>query len=1018
MPIYLCQPGIGSKEPWRHGVQVYAHPFPLGGQSECESDNDVDFAGDVDVDDPAETRVVESRVEGSAPEGMRGVHPSNLATELVAPASATGAIDTTPAAAASAAVSPRTGLCPGPANDGRSRRGLLGDDRVDGRGEDGREALGMAGGTDVPDDPNDVDDAAREGRGRGEAHQLRRQMETQIFRQRRFVAARALENSTFSNSNSSLDDEMDNHDNGIDTNNDNDDNDDNNAAQDSQQLHDESQSQNSQVRRRRRRQRELHKLPGQQQRHRPTHRLRKQRQLPPVRRVRHAEVVLVDQVLVAFRRHWLRLRWPGEHGGFGGFVALGEVEEDRGEGGMGEVVSSGMAEAGVLREGGTRSPDFARDASREAEVNVGFASLKAAPTAGNTASVPLLLCQETNVPYPTSLAMKLLPRYDDGLGMDCGPAAGAEDSIVLEESFLGSVKNGEPVFCRICREGLHDVNYDLETTTSAAPQNHADEDLSSHTADARRRGTDSSAGASTHDFAGGEGVDRDQGAVTAASAVVAIPSDKDHKLSSTRSPNKTMSSTKTTSTPLASLPPLVLHHPTAENPLLAPCKCAGSMAFVHYLCIEQWRCRSRHPAAKNGLHCETCGAEYTLPPPPSRPTHPNDPFHNNDINNGDEPGNIMFEDDWLAAMPPHVLAALRRPHPWWQLGAAIVRRKYLRPLVPVFISPLVALYCRGRRTLKKRGVSRRRWACSLCRRRARWKCVRCLRSYYCSRQCQNVSWHIVHKHVCYKPARFWWSVVVYSVGGVLAVPGLLKEPLVYDFMLTFLPMNFLAMGIIAGGIAMDMKRLFAVDIRGRTLEGLVVLLTLWLTSITSKLVRGYFGDPSQCWGVFAPDRLSSAYTDGLGETILFGDRIPALDSSNPVSLLSSPFNFLHGTISNILFFIATSFLRCSQIWFEKWDHYVFSRLGFISRRVICTPTLDGSTDYMSDGCFPSVRSIDPNFFLEEGNESCRADMSFMLFLYAGSLAFLAYGSLDRHRRGRARNAGGHRGHRERRPHQD
>lgn len=52
--------------------------------------------------------------------------------------------------------------------------------------------------------------------------------------------------------------------------------------------------------------------------------------------------------------------------------------------------------------------------------------------------------------------------------------------------------------------------------------------------------------------------------------------------------------------------------------------------------------------------------------------------------------------------------------------------------------------------------------------------MRCLRSYYCSRQCQNVSWHIVHKHVCYKPARFWWSVVVYSVGGVLAVPGVLK----------------------------------------------------------------------------------------------------------------------------------------------------------------------------------------------------------------------------------------------------
>lgn len=216
--------------------------------------------------------------------------------------------------------------------------------------------------------------------------------------------------------------------------------------------------------------------------------------------------------------------------------------------------------------------------------------------------------------------------------------------------------------------------------------------------------------------------------------------------------------------------PLVVHHPTAENPLLAPCDCTGSMAFVHYLCVEQWRCRSRHPGARNGLNCETCGAEYTLPPPRSRPAS------RHDLMGGLGPGggNLMAEDDWLDAMPPHVLAALRRPHPAWQLGAAVVRRRWLRPIVPVIVSPLVALYCRARRTLKKRGVSRRRWACSLCRRRARWKCVRCLRSYYCSRQCQNVSWHIVHKHVCYKPVRFWWSVVVYTLGIFLTVPNIIE----------------------------------------------------------------------------------------------------------------------------------------------------------------------------------------------------------------------------------------------------
>jgi hypothetical protein len=47
----------------------------------------------------------------------------------------------------------------------------------------------------------------------------------------------------------------------------------------------------------------------------------------PVRRIRHAEVVLVDDVCIAFDRHWLRLRWPGTKGGFAGYVALGKVDD-------------------------------------------------------------------------------------------------------------------------------------------------------------------------------------------------------------------------------------------------------------------------------------------------------------------------------------------------------------------------------------------------------------------------------------------------------------------------------------------------------------------------------------------------------------------------------------------------------------------------------------------------------------------------------------------------------------------
>lgn len=48
----------------------------------------------------------------------------------------------------------------------------------------------------------------------------------------------------------------------------------------------------------------------------------------PIRRVRHAEIVLVDDVCVAFGRYWLRLRWPGQRDGFAGYIAMGLVAND------------------------------------------------------------------------------------------------------------------------------------------------------------------------------------------------------------------------------------------------------------------------------------------------------------------------------------------------------------------------------------------------------------------------------------------------------------------------------------------------------------------------------------------------------------------------------------------------------------------------------------------------------------------------------------------------------------------
>lgn len=47
-----------------------------------------------------------------------------------------------------------------------------------------------------------------------------------------------------------------------------------------------------------------------------------------LRRVRHSEIVLVDDVCVYAGRYWLRLRWPGHRGGFAGYIAMGRVGDD------------------------------------------------------------------------------------------------------------------------------------------------------------------------------------------------------------------------------------------------------------------------------------------------------------------------------------------------------------------------------------------------------------------------------------------------------------------------------------------------------------------------------------------------------------------------------------------------------------------------------------------------------------------------------------------------------------------
>lgn len=518
------------------------------------------------------------------------------------------------------------------------------------------------------------------------------------------------------------------------------------------------------------------------------------------------------------------------------------------------------------------------------------------PSADPSESVKALQCLRTGLAFPTAAEMQLLTLYDDGIHP---PVAIFPD-------------NTEPVFCRICREGLHEDADDEQPDAANDGENN----------NARTRGglVMASRQASTDDIGEDEAEDTtniDEDAPLQANMIMRVdPNDATAPLDEISEKGPVLPHPMYSANPHA-----------AENPLIAPCECSGSMAFVHYLCVEEWRCRSRHPEARQGLNCETCGAAYHLPPPSSRPAVMN-----------------TMDEDMMEAMPPHVMQALRQPHIWWQIGAAVVRRRWLRPLAPIVMSPIVSLYCRARRMLKKRGVARRRWACSLCRRRARWKCVRCLRSYYCSRQCQNVSWHIVHKHLCYKPSRLAWSSVVYGAAALVAFPGILKDPLMYDLGILLIPMSFIVIAVLAGSGATLVKKTAGYDIRGRLLELTVLVSTVWLAAVSWGLVQAFFGQPDACLGIVGT--LSISPQEEEASWLLYGTR-----------------KFL---------------LQPAKWYYLHWDGFVASSWTWM-KSLICTAPED------SDRCFAHVPTVD--FYLQ--NESCAADWVLFLYLYlAAAGAFL------------------------------
>ena len=196
----------------------------------------------------------------------------------------------------------------------------------------------------------------------------------------------------------------------------------------------------------------------------------------PVRRIRHAEVVLVDQCLIIYGRTWLRLRWPGEQGGFGGFVALSRIEdmvglqqsqsqqqpprrrfkseeeEGCGEDEEGSGTTTTMTEYAV--EGGGTIQEIHHPTTGLASLGGGGggshqqqqqqqSSTSTTMLAALTSIETPLLCQETTVHYPTSNDfMKLLPLYDDGLkGVILDNGSDDVPEGVTDDLLMG--KNGE-----------------------------------------------------------------------------------------------------------------------------------------------------------------------------------------------------------------------------------------------------------------------------------------------------------------------------------------------------------------------------------------------------------------------------------------------------------------------------------------------------------------------------------------------------------------------------------------------
>jgi len=183
-------------------------------------------------------------------------------------------------------------------------------------------------------------------------------------------------------------------------------------------------------------------------------------------------------------------------------------------------------------------------------------------------------------------------------------------------------------------------------------------------------------------------------------------------------------------------------------------------------------------------------------------------------------------------------------------------------------------------------------------------------------------------------------VAVYGAGALFLIPGIWKDPLVYVTGLALLPICFIVVGILTGGIASVNKKFFKTDFRGRLLEVEVVFVTMILAYTGWGVVWAFFGrDKDHCVGL-SPSLYSVAITRCLHRAFI------------------SPVNTALKLVDKMILSFAP---------------------------VVCT-----SKEYY---CFERINNANPNILLE--HNKCSSDVVILFMLYMCAAMVIIVGSFSK-----------------------